>query len=240
MMKSKGAKNALCVGGLVIIFVLLCNTNNNPTSLLLRIFPPIVNGNSRFYYANIFLMVALYWLLKALYIINKWRFLNNGFKRFVGVLIAISFIGVGCEEAIKVYKSFQTGLDGIYLDREDMNFSVTWKTRHEGDKVYTEYSTDGYIWLENCSRVATKPFKIKLIDTRRDSEVDLQPYMNAYTNSEEQYVLNSKQRKKISLKAAGKIEETHTYGEAGQMNNNSFKIVLYTDADGAVFIPKYD
>lgn len=241
-MDLKKVKNLGCIGGILLIFVLLCNTNNNPTSFLMRILPPITIARSRFYYGNLLLLIAIYFLIKTLYKVNEWSFLNHGGKRFLCWILVVAFIGIGCEGMVKIYKSFQTGLKAVYLEREKMNFTVKYHTENENNKPYIVYETSGYITLENCSNAPTEPFRVRLIDMSQDEGSDFQLYMDEYHNKDEEYILSPKQKIKIDFDNVGKREYTSKDDaqEGYIFSGNKFEVVLYNDTEQVVFDAKYN
>ncbi len=242
-MNSKKVKNIGCIGGILLIFVLLCNTNNNPTSFLMRILPPIMIGGTRFYYGNLLFLIAIYFIIKALYKINEWSFLNSGGKRFLCWILVLAFIGVGCEDAVKVYKFFQVGLKAIYLDREKTNLSVKYNTEDKGNQTYRVYEISGYITVENCSNLPTKPFKIRLNNNNLDEDFNFQTCIEEYQNKDQEYLLSPKQKMKIQLDSTIKLEDTNEkYREQGlrqSARRTEFEVVLYSDTEEVIFEEQY-
>ncbi|MBE6023030.1 MAG: hypothetical protein E7231_07330 [Cellulosilyticum sp.] len=163
MKKKVNTTMVICLGLLLIIGILLGNTNHNPTSFLLRIIPPFKQGNGEFYYANLVILIVIPFILFDLYKSTNWRFLDSIIKRFVATIVFLCVCGYMNQWGIQFYKSFQSDLDAIYLEREEMGITYNWRCKEKDGKAYTIYNGGAYITLKNCSKKVPQSFKVQLV-----------------------------------------------------------------------------
>lgn len=127
MKKFDNKKLIISYIGLILMFVLMGNSNNNPSSYMERIFKPITFGDSTFYYSTIIVMVVIYYCLKGINSEKENYFINSPFSRFIVTIILISgFIWLG-GYSTKFYKSFSNNLNSIYMNRDKTHVKLTTK-----------------------------------------------------------------------------------------------------------------
>lgn len=139
--------------GLILMFILMGNSNNNPSSYMERIFKPVTFGDGTFYYSTIIVMVVIYYCLKGINSEKENYFINSPFSRFIVTIILISgFIWLG-GYSTKFYKSFSNNLNSIYMNRD--------KTHVKFDYEKNKLSLNGKISILNCSD-EIQEFRIKI------------------------------------------------------------------------------
>jgi len=141
---SKKHKIILCYIGIVMVFLLTGNSNNDPTSFMERLFRPINWGVVRFYYGNIFILVGMYFLFKQLYKFKNYKLLNTSLKRIFMLILTLILSSNIWVYFIGFYKSFFNDLNSIYLDRPSTDIKI------EGNNSITRIT--GSIKLKNYSR----------------------------------------------------------------------------------------
>lgn len=135
------------------MFILMGNSNNNPSPYMERIFKPITFGNGIFYYYVIIVMVVIYYCLKGINSEKENYFINSPLFRFIVTIILMNvFIGLGGYGA-KIYKSFSHNLNSIYMNRDE--------TYVEFEYEKNKLSLNGKISILNCSN-EVQEFGIKI------------------------------------------------------------------------------
>ena len=153
MKKIDNKKLIISYIGLILMFILMGNSNNNPSPYMERIFKPITFGDSTFYYYVIIVMVVIYYCLKGINSEKENYFINSPFSRFIVTIILISgFIWLG-GYGTKFYKSFSHNLNSIYMNRDG--------TYVEFDYEKNKLSLNGKISILNCSD-EIQEFRIKI------------------------------------------------------------------------------
>ena len=135
------------------MFLLVGNSNNNPSTYIERIFKPINFSSGTFYYALIIVMVIIYYCLKGINNEKKNYFINSSLSRFIATIILINiFVWLG-GYTTKFYKSFSHNLNSIYMNRDE--------TSVEFDIEENKLSLNGKIEILNCSN-KVQEFSIKI------------------------------------------------------------------------------
>ncbi len=235
MVKEKIDKRvSICMILLGLIAILSCNTNNNPDALITRLIPPYQSSTSSIMIGNIIVLIFLPFILFDLYRRTKWHFLNSVPKR----LLCSALFLVGCsyisEPSIQVIKAFQTDLDAIYLDREQMSASCEWETIEEEGVRYYVYDGKVYITLKNCSKREVQNFKIKLYIEKINDDHSL---IENIIEPKETYSLQPNETSVISLLEFKDLRKATEEGySSGQRNYGIDKITLYNDEMSVDFI----
>lgn len=135
------------------MFVLMGNSNNNPSPYMERIFKPINLREGIFYYSLIIVVVVIYYCLKGINSEKENYFINSPLFRFIVTIILINvFIDLG-GYGTKFYKSFSHNLNSIYMNRDE--------TYVEFDYEKNKLSLNGKISILNCSD-EVQEFRIKI------------------------------------------------------------------------------
>lgn len=153
MKKFDNKKLIISYIGLILMFILMGNSNNNPSSYMERIFKPVTFGDGTFYYSTIIVMVVIYYCLKGINSEKENYFINSSFSRFIVTIILINvFWGLG-GYSTQFYKSFSNSLNSIYMNRD--------KTHVKFDYEKNKLSLNGKISILNCSD-EIQEFRIKI------------------------------------------------------------------------------
>lgn len=87
-------RKVLCYVGLVIIFILLGNSNNNPTLFAERIFKPIRGDSWSIYYSGLIVIIPFYYILKEFNKNKERKLIKTRFRRIVVVIILILLLKI--------------------------------------------------------------------------------------------------------------------------------------------------
>ncbi|MHC1747094.1 MAG: hypothetical protein AB9856_01735 [Cellulosilyticaceae bacterium] len=153
----KGSKALALSLALAVALGLYMNTNQNPARLLDRIFPPMGGDHSVIYYGSIIGLIILYILLKKIYETVSIYYLNRPWKRILAIIIILSCLKPLQVDLIKRYRSWQTGVDALYLYRDQMHMET--KIEEFSDEFVI--TVNGQIKLENLASNPTN-FKMKV------------------------------------------------------------------------------
>ena len=102
-----------------LVFILMGNSNNNPSTYMERIFKPIYFKNGIFYYSTIISIMLVYYSLKNINNEKKIKYINSFLSRLI---VAIIFMAVSAwlnTYTTKIYKSFSNNLNAIYMNRDE-------------------------------------------------------------------------------------------------------------------------
>lgn len=151
---SKIEKRILCYLGLVMMFVLMGNSNNIADIFAERIFKPIKGNNgSVFYYSGLIVILVIYYCLKELNKIRENFLIRTTFRRIVLTIILMSTFPLMWIPCIQFYKGFSKDLNSVYLNREQ---TLVKFQGNEGN-----ITVSGNIDVRNCSNDIQK-FRIKV------------------------------------------------------------------------------
>lgn len=140
MEKLERRKGIICIGILLIIYLLYGNSNENPIPYITRLCHWGKTGQSTFCWENIILFIVICIVLNKLGDIQQLQPLKNFLVKIIVIAITFSLfegINVGI---IKGYKHLRNDLHALYLEREEM------KLEWENGRL-----SNGYITLTNCS-----------------------------------------------------------------------------------------
>lgn len=149
----KNKKLTICYIILILMFILMGNSNNNPSPYIERIFKPINFADGTLYYSTIIVMIVVYYCLKLINNEKENNFINSFFSRMIVSVILISgavWLGTYCT---KFYKSFSHNLSSIYMNRDE--------TSVDFDVEENKLSLNGKISILNCSN-EVQEFSIKI------------------------------------------------------------------------------
>ena len=149
----KNKKLTICYTLLILMFILMGNSNNNPSPYIERIFKPINFDNGTFYYSTIIVMIVVYYCLKLINNEKENNFINSFLSRIIVAVIFISgsvWLNTYCT---KFYKSFSHNLNSIYMNRDETSVAF--------DVEEKKLSLNGKISIFNCSN-EVQEFSIKI------------------------------------------------------------------------------
>lgn len=138
---------------LILMLILMGNSNNNPSTYIERIFKPINFADGTFYYSTMIVMVIVYHCLKFINNEKENDFINSFFSRMIVSVILISgavWFGTYCT---KFYKSFSHNLSSIYMNRDETSVGF--------DFEKNKLTLNGKISILNCSN-EIQEFTIKI------------------------------------------------------------------------------
>lgn len=241
-MKEKlNKRTIICSLALVIIALLLCNTNNNPNTFLVRIIPPYQKGNTTVFISSIVILIVIPFILFDLYKGTEWRFLDSVPKRLLWTIIFLLACAKISESGVQLIKSFQTDLDAIYLDREHMGMQYNWHTIEEEGKVYTVYDGEAYITLKNCSRKKEQQFRVKLnVDDSQRQAMD--PIIKETISESEEFTLQPGEIRRITVCSFDGLKSNTNEKELGRGGGKWYSIdevILHNDEMSVNFIKEY-
>ncbi|MGL4373476.1 MAG: hypothetical protein ACRCS6_06810, partial [Turicibacter sp.] len=136
-------KIVICYLGLLIMLILMGNSNNVPEPFAERIFKPIMGDGWAVHYAGILIIFGIYYCLKQLNKIRQNSLVKTGLRRFVVTLVLLNTFSSNWGYCIQIYKGFFNDLNSIYLDRGKTSVQLQGHER--------VLNIDGVIALKNCS-----------------------------------------------------------------------------------------
>lgn len=212
-------KRVICYLLIVVVFILMGNTNNIPEAFVGRIFKPITIDRTTIYYSGLITIGVLYYALKKLNMIKENKFINTGFRRIVVVVVLLECFQLMWGWGIQFYKGFSKDLNSIYLDRE--------KTSMEFNRNEDEVFICGTISLENCgNKLQGFKIKIKVPSFIEDN------FEEEYVTINEKYSLHPKEEKEFVIHEAVESKGNLTFAV---YSCNSFEYVLFNKEDEAIF-----
>ena len=116
--------------GLLVIFILVGNSNNIPELFIERIFESIRRSNWAIHYSGIIVVVGMYVCLKQLNNIRENTLIKTAFRRMIVMFILFNIFSGIWINIIQIYKGFSEDLNAIYLDREKTSVQM------EGEVVF--------------------------------------------------------------------------------------------------------
>lgn len=249
-MKKLSKRAMRCIGLLTVIAVLYVNTNNNPVTLLERIIPPYHKDGTTIMVANIVMFFCIPFILFHLYKETQWHFLNAVPKRLICAALYLAICGKVTDMEVQVFKSFQTDLDAIYLDRERyMGVTYRYETVEEGDKVYVAYYAEASMTLKNCSNKETLDFQVQLELDDQDRKRKMLQEVKETLGKEDRFTLLPGETKQIIITSKKELKEVKELEEIEEVQEDiglqTFskyplkKIILYNDEMSSTFIRGY-
>jgi len=202
---------------LILSFILMGNTNNNPNMFVARIFKPLSLGSGTLYYSGIIIIFLIYYILKGFNNLKESHMTKTSFRRIVSTIL-ILYIGQSLWVfPIKVYKSFKNDLKAIYFERDLSDLTLV-----RNDE---ELSLDGYLKLINCGdKEQSFNLKIKLNYLRKEERKE------DYVTLKEEYKLMPKQEKYIQVN-----EEVLENKYKGFYIDIYREIILFNEESEAIF-----
>ena len=220
----KNKKLIICYIVLILMFILMGNSNNNPSPYIERIFKPITFGDGTFYYSLIIVMVLVYFCLKYINSENENYFINSFFSRFIATIILINcftWLGGYCT---KFYKSFSNNLNSIYMNRDETSVCF--------DYQENKLSLTGEISLLNCSN-EVQEFNITikspslLKDYIKEDYIVLKNKVKLYPKEERSIYINEEFDYDIKSENIGYSSQAFEY----ILFNDEYKVVFERSID---------
>lgn len=231
--KTKGYISVLVI---IVALILSGNTNNNPEPFIQRIFRPIRVANGAFYYAGILLIIAIYNGVRGIGSFTKVKlpFLKKHPLIITIIIILLSFNLIEC--GVKIAKSFSSGLDSIYYNREESRESKNLNLKanfFENKKVEINCSFE----LENMSN-EERVFYIKLYIP--DFLKDDIPERNLYAIDQENgnrkmYILKGKEKKRIEAAFVGSSKREVNSNSSSSAASRYFEFELFNENETVKF-----
>ncbi len=215
----KMQKEILCYLGIIIMFVLLGNSNNTPEVFIEKIFKPIKGNGWIIHYAGLIAIVGIYYCLRQLNEIKERYLIKTTFKRVVATIVLISVFSVMWVYCIQFYKGFFNNLNSIYLDRD--------KTSVQFSKNEYEITVNGTIDVVNCSNSIQK-FRIKI----KTPPLAIDGIEEEYISLEEEFEVQPKEEKRLVI---NKEIKPKIIDQGSEYTSSAFEYVLFNDKDEVVF-----
>ena len=146
-------KKILAYLGILISFLLMGNSNNNPQVFADWIFKPLFGVSWYISYSIIIVSILLYYTLHVINKLKENTLYKTPMRRFLMVIILISIFPSLWQYPIKFYKSFSKDLNSIYLNRDSTNVNFN------GTKE--KLTIEGIINVINCKN-ELESFNIKI------------------------------------------------------------------------------
>lgn len=234
------AKGIKIFGLCILLFVtvlLLADTNQNPISFIERVLKPIHIEGSVFYYANFLVLIAAYYILKKLFDLIPIDWFNNIWRRLLALAFVIILLTNFQEGMMKSFKSMQSGVDSIYLYRDEMNIDVQTKEEKEALVV----TITGNVSLENLSNTPREfQMKVSVLSDFYEQIFDkkwteVYPDPNLLT-----YMLQGKRKHSLMFWREIHIDKTQLHNLKEEYMNrserrNTFEVMLYDEKTNAYF-----
>ena len=216
---SKKQKKLLCYLGLLVIFILMGNSNNVPDMFAERIFKPIRGDSWRISYSGLIIIVGIYYCLKYLNEIKENSLIKTVSRRIVATILLMFIFTAIWSYPIKFYKGFSKDLNSIYFDREKslVNFNGT-----EG-----KVTVNGSINIKNCSN-SMQRFYIK-IKTPFLVKDDIKEDYIALKN---EIILNGREETTLYIDEELKYNRIFKYSG---YSTKAYEYIIFNDEDEAIF-----
>ncbi len=221
---SKNKKRLLCYLGILVIFLLMGNSNNNPDLFVERIFKPIRGDSWRFSYSGLIIILGIYYCLKYLNEIKENSLIKTTFRRFITTILLMLIFHAMWSCCIKFYKGFSKDLNSIYFDREQslVNF----------DKNESKVTVNGIINLKNCSN-STQNFYIKV----KSPYLVKDDIKEEYITLKNEIILNAKENRTLSIDEELKFNRISDYSG---YSARAYEYILFNDEDESIFKGKVE
>lgn len=216
---SKIQKRVLCYLGLVIMFVLMGNSNNVPEIFAERIFKPITGSNWSIHYSGLIVIIGIYYCLKKLNEIGENSLIRTRFRRVIITILLMSLFPAMWVHCIQFYKGFYKNLNSIYLDRE----KVLVNFQGDEDKI----TVNGRIDIINCSNdMKSFHIKIKIPSLVKDY------IKEEYIILEDEFKINPKEERTLSIFEELILDKETQYSG---YNAKAFEYIFFNDKDEVIF-----
>ena len=216
---SKTQKRILCYLVLVIMFVLMGNSNNVPEIFAERIFKPITGNGWRIYYSGLIVIIGIYYCLKQLNEMRENSLIRTRSRRIIIAIVLVSIFPAIWVYCIQFYKGFSKDLNAIYLDR-DKGFM-----KFQGNE--DELTINGTIDITNCSN-NKQSFQVKIKVPSLMKEYIKEEYITL----ENEFKVNPKEEKTLCINEELVIDKEAQYSG---YTTNVLEYILFNDKDEIVF-----
>ncbi|MGV8983174.1 hypothetical protein [Clostridium sp.] len=184
---------------LFFVIVILCslflciNTNNNPYSIIERIYKPINFGAGTIHYAGIIIILAVYFSINEIYKNSQSKLLNTRFRRIIVLVLIMDISTNNIATVIKEYKGFSTNLNSIYCNRENMSLT----TNPVVDGMVTVVCN---LELENCSSKIQKFYVNTTAPGYLEGKIKEEVLaVGVEENGNGQFILHGKEKRNIQI-----------------------------------------
>lgn len=216
---SKKQKVIISSIGLLIVFILMGNSNNIPETYADRVFKPISRENATFYYSGIMLMIITVFCLTLLNKVKETKLLKTGVRRVVVTFILIGIFPTMWGGCNIFFKGFSKDLNSIYLYRDRTNVSIY------GDE--NGVSAFGQVYIKNCSN-ETQKFYLKI----KVPSIASEDINEEYFTVKHEFRLPPKEERRISINEELTL---HRQDDLFGYNATVYEYVLFNDNEQVVF-----
>lgn len=204
---------------ILIVFILMGNSNNIPETFVERVFKPIKVKESTIYYSGIITIGGLYYALMNLNKLKGNRFIKTGFRRIIVTIILLGCFESIWSHCIQFYKSFSQDLNAIYLERKE-----TFVTFNKNDN---QLLVEGSINVKNCTNKVQR-FNVKV----RVPSFIKEDIREEYVTIKKDYTVNPKEERELIIYEF--LEGNEDSDFVGYICN-SFEYVLFNEEDKTHF-----
>lgn len=212
----KRHKLTLCYIGLILICLLMGNSNNTPVTYMERIFKPISFGSGTLYYANIIAILIIYYSLKAINDNKEHYFIKSISSRIITMIVLVSIVTWSGEYITKFYKSFYNNLNSIYMNRDETSIEFNF----DDNKA----NINGQISIINYSN-KIQEFNIKIKSPTIVKNYTKEDYITVKNNVK----IYPKEEIRIY------VDEELDKIEGLQYSTQAFEYILFNNKDKTVF-----
>lgn len=212
-------KLILCYIGLILICLLMGNSNNVPEIYMERILKPISWRSSTFYYANIIAIFIIYYCLKGINKNKENYFINSTFARIMATIILINGFAWSGEYITKFYKSFYHNLNSIYMNRDGTSVEFNGNNK--------KLNINGEVAIVNCSN-KIQEFHIKIKSPAVVKDHTKKDYIIIKNN------VKIYPKEKINIYIEEELDGV-IESENLEYNTHAFEYILFNNEDDAVF-----
>lgn len=234
--KTKGYISVLVI---IVALILAGNTNNNPEPFIQRIFRPIRIANGAFYYAGLLLIIAIYNGVRGIGRFTKIKLPLFTKHPLIITIIIILLSSNLIECGVKIAKSFSSGLDSIYYNREETRESKNLNLKanfFENKKVEINCSFK----LENMSN-EERAFYIKLYipDFLKNDIPERNLYAIDQENSNRKmFTLRGKEKKRIEATFVGSSKREVNSDSTSSAASRYFEFELFNENETVKFLER--
>lgn len=239
-------KGLKVVGLGLVIILLMCiggNSNQNPNSFIERILRPIMIGNGSFHYAGFIVVAGMYFVLKKIYKMLSIKWLDETWKRLLAIIAIMYLLAPLQVDLVKLYRSWQPGVDSIYLYRDQMEI----KTNREGEGDELVVTLEGRISIENLAPIS-RQFGMKVEVPSYMQDLVGSEWIEVHPTYDEQYEIGAKTKDTLEFEVVihrNKKELEEKLGKearalsVGGGRTSVFEVVLYDGETEAYFERDY-
>lgn len=219
---------ALCLA-VVLLICVLGNNNQNPNSFISWIIRPIISDNSMISVGPFVVLGLIYYVVYKIYRLTQTKWLDETWKKLLAVIVIIMWLNPLPDYLLRTYRSYQGGVDSIYLYRDEMEISLI---DEGGDQVKVE----GEVRLENlASELKNFGMKVRLPKEWQDL-VGLE-WIDVHPEDERIYGIGPQDKEHVAFEVS--LQKNPEIVEQKQGNGTSkyylFELVLYDEIDEAYF-----